>query len=247
MKSKFYVLLFLLVMEKIVGQPSIEIKYDYNLIGEEFKKKTFQVIASKNNSLCKLIVFTPMTKGESGETYIHKDTSFTFIDFQKKSIISQDMTFKERVLVRDSLKLFNWKLTSNTKNILGYKCQEARTNFRGRNYYAYFTDELPFRVGPWKFNGLPGVILKVKSEDDGVLMQAIYLKVKNEGRDIKFPPLTFKSFSWEDFVIKYKKDFEGEKARIISMMKQSGGPVLTKFQPESRIEILIDGNRGIQE
>jgi GLPGLI family protein len=55
---------------------------------------------------------------------------------------------------------FDWKIQSDTMTILGYKCIKATTTFRGRSYNVWFTPLIPVRQGPWKFNGLPGLILK---------------------------------------------------------------------------------------
>jgi len=58
----------------------------------------------------------------------------------------------------------NWKIKAEKKIIIGYKCQKATVSFRGRDYTAWFTDELPFKSGLGKFNGLPGLIILL--EDD---------------------------------------------------------------------------------
>ena len=58
-----------------------------------------------------------------------------------------------------------WTLHQDTSTIAGYMCQKATTRFRGRNYIAWFTPEIPISNGPWKFGGLPGLILKVYDED----------------------------------------------------------------------------------
>jgi GLPGLI family protein len=55
---------------------------------------------------------------------------------------------------------FEWKIQSDTATILGYKCIKATTTFRGRIYDAWFAPFIPVRQGPWKFSGLPGLILK---------------------------------------------------------------------------------------
>ncbi|MDR1552255.1 MAG: GLPGLI family protein, partial [Prevotellaceae bacterium] len=55
----------------------------------------------------------------------------------------------------------DWKITNETKEISGYKCQKATCSFRGRDYVAWFTREIPVKEGPWKFDGLPGLIVKV--------------------------------------------------------------------------------------
>jgi GLPGLI family protein len=61
----------------------------------------------------------------------------------------------------ESISKFEWKIQSDTTTILGYKCIKAITTFRGRNYEVWFTPFIPIRKGPWKFNGLPGLILQV--------------------------------------------------------------------------------------
>lgn len=55
----------------------------------------------------------------------------------------------------------NWELKEDFKEISGYKCQKATVAFRGRNYDAWFTTDIPLPYGPWKLGGLPGLILEV--------------------------------------------------------------------------------------
>lgn len=58
-----------------------------------------------------------------------------------------------------------WKLTSDTMRMIGYVCNKATANFRGRNYTAWFTPEIPIPLGPYKFFGLPGLVLKVNDSE----------------------------------------------------------------------------------
>lgn len=55
----------------------------------------------------------------------------------------------------------NWQIQSDTMRILNYRSQKAICQFRGRIYEAWFTSEINISEGPWKFTGLPGLILKV--------------------------------------------------------------------------------------
>ena len=54
-----------------------------------------------------------------------------------------------------------WTLTQDTATISGYHCQKATCRFHGRDFEAWFTPEVPVKFGPWKFGGLPGLIVKV--------------------------------------------------------------------------------------
>ncbi|MCU7614419.1 GLPGLI family protein [Chryseobacterium sp. GMJ5] len=56
-----------------------------------------------------------------------------------------------------------WKIFPETTKIGEYKVQKAETDFGGRKWTAWFTTDLPYQDGPYKFSGLPGLI--VKAED----------------------------------------------------------------------------------
>jgi GLPGLI family protein len=60
----------------------------------------------------------------------------------------------------------NWQLLPDTATILGYECKKAVCTFRCRDYVAWYAPEIPVSEGPWKFFGLPGLILKVHDANE---------------------------------------------------------------------------------
>ena len=64
-------------------------------------------------------------------------------------------------LYEEDKDLFNWKIHPQYNVINGYNCQKATTEFSGRQFIAWFAKEIPINDGPYKFNGLPGLILSV--------------------------------------------------------------------------------------
>lgn len=56
----------------------------------------------------------------------------------------------------------DWKILPETATIGEYKAQKAETSFGGRKWAAWFTTDLPFQDGPYKFAGLPGLIIKAE-------------------------------------------------------------------------------------
>lgn len=86
----------------------------------------------------------------------------------EKDKASQKIYFKDRigrdVYVYEEDRPLNWKMSSETTKIGDYKVQKATTDFAGRIWTAWFTTDLPYQDGPYKFGGLPGLIVKV--EDD---------------------------------------------------------------------------------
>lgn len=59
---------------------------------------------------------------------------------------------------------FNWNILNDKQKIGEYNTQKATTEFGGRKWTAWFSTDLPFQDGPYKFFGLPGLIVKI--EDD---------------------------------------------------------------------------------
>lgn len=86
----------------------------------------------------------------------------------EKDKTNQKTYFKDRIgrdiYSYEEDRPINWKISSETRKIGEYKVQKAETDFAGRKWTAWFTTDLPYQDGPYKFGGLPGLIVKV--EDD---------------------------------------------------------------------------------
>ncbi len=74
-----------------------------------------------------------------------------------------------------------WNIQDSTKTVMGYECRLATCHFRGRDYQAWFTRELPIPEGPWKFNGLPGLILEVYDTGKHYHFQGIEIRKEEPG------------------------------------------------------------------
>lgn len=59
-----------------------------------------------------------------------------------------------------------WTLLDDTLTITGYLCHKAQTTYGGRTWYAYYTEDIPTTAGPWKFKGLPGLIVKAEDAEN---------------------------------------------------------------------------------
>jgi len=75
---------------------------------------------------------------------------------------------------------FNWVISNETKEILSYSCRKATTVFRGREYEAWFTTDIPLNNGPWKFGGLPGLILRVSDTNNYFIFECQSIEMPKE-------------------------------------------------------------------
>lgn len=66
-----------------------------------------------------------------------------------------------------------WELSDEQQTICGYQCQKATCHWRGRDFAAWFTPKIPIKSGPWKFGGLPGLIMKVYDSRRLYLWEAV--------------------------------------------------------------------------
>ena len=81
----------------------------------------------------------------------------------------------------DSLHTQTWTMGDSTREVLGYTCQQAMADFRGRRWTAWFATDIPISDGPWKLGGLPGLILEVYDEGQQHVFTAVGLeRVKDE-------------------------------------------------------------------
>ena len=85
-----------------------------------------------------------------------------FKNMTTKTISTTDHIYLQGMYeYEESFDCFNWLITSEIDTIHNYVCQKAICDFGGRTWEAWFTLELPFCDGPYKFCGLPGLIVNV--------------------------------------------------------------------------------------
>lgn len=80
---------------------------------------------------------------------------------------------------------FNWEITNEIDTILGLSCTKAITNYGGRRYYAWFAPEVPINDGPWTFQGLPGLMIKITDDQGWYDFMATNIITKKTKRYLK--------------------------------------------------------------
>lgn len=80
-----------------------------------------------------------------------------------------------------------WQVKAEKKDIMGYACQKATADFRGRTWIAWFAPEVPVMEGPWKLHGLPGLILEAYDAEDDYHYTCIEIKRLQGEKPIQVP------------------------------------------------------------
>ncbi|MDO5511074.1 MAG: GLPGLI family protein [Weeksellaceae bacterium] len=116
---------------------------------------------------------------------IYRDIVFN--DYINDTIYYQVLGIGVRA-VKEEVFPFKWDIVQAKDTvIMGFNCQQAHTQYRGRTYEAYFTHEIPVNLGPWRFHSLPGLILAVQSTDGYFSVNAIKLETNKLVEALKNP------------------------------------------------------------
>ncbi|NJN33487.1 MAG: GLPGLI family protein [Saprospiraceae bacterium] len=146
--------------------------------------------------------------------------------FQKTPYLSQE----------PKLPHFNWKI-ENTDSLIGkFKCQKATTRFRGRNYEAWFTKEVPISNGPWKFHGLPGLILEVRDDKHEVKFEFQALEMPFDTTTTIEAPTDGKKVDFDTYKKASMIEFEALKKKLTSIMDGRGTNIQVKLDAYNPIE-----------
>ncbi|MEC5394607.1 GLPGLI family protein [Bergeyella sp. RCAD1439] len=136
------------------------------------------------------------------------------IDYQiSKDLDASKIIYKSRIgrdrYAYEEDRPISWNIQPETSTLDRYKVQKAETNFAGRHWVAWFTTEIPITDGPYKFHGLPGLIVKVEDDRGDYIfelketrkIEAVYTP-ESMGR----APMTVKRKDYVKQMEKYRKD-----------------------------------------
>ncbi|RYF69693.1 MAG: GLPGLI family protein [Cytophagaceae bacterium] len=88
-------------------------------------------------------------------------------------LVSREYIMNKLVTVQDTLRALPWTLGTRSRQIGKFTCQDASVTFRGRTYEAWFAAAIPIPYGPWKLQGLPGLILEANDREKEVIFSLL--------------------------------------------------------------------------
>lgn len=131
-------------------------KFNTNIMILDFldKNSIFRERIDRKSDSLKMNNGLPMlSSGFENQFYIKKD----LLNSKISKVITNGQ-FSYLLPIEESLK---WEISSEKKKIGIYNSQKATVTYGGRNWTAWFTNEIPINDGPYVFNGLPGLIIAI--------------------------------------------------------------------------------------
>ncbi|MBT2621617.1 GLPGLI family protein [Chryseobacterium sp. ISL-6] len=231
MKKKLLVFFILFLLTMSYGQT---IRYVYetsvnpdsiNLVSLKFEKtfldiKGNQSLFISEHKLVRDSLLTAFRKEEKNDSK-KEGKDFTKFGFGKQSeqsffeyFITKNIS-EQKVYYHDKIagkqiyyqedRPIKWQVTEETEQQNGYKAQKATANFGGRVWTGWFTKEINISDGPYKFSGLPGLIVKLEDDKGDYKFELVKkITIKNAFEESVSP----------DAKLSTRIDFMGDKAAI---------------------------------
>lgn len=213
------------------NDPVLSTSLDYTLIlknqqsvyynnNEDLNQFKYQSFIEESRKIGELIMVKL-----SDNHYAYAKQDLFYKNYDKDTLIYNEIILNKKIFVGEQIKLMKWDILSKSDTlILGFKCQKAVAPFRGRTYEAYFSTELGQYGGPWKFDGLPGVILSVKSQDNYFVIEPLKI-LKNPKKENEI----FNAYegneivSWDEYKSTYKEKLIQQLKKMKAMSENGEG------------------------
>ena len=232
MNNFLKILLFMCLLTNAQNSAVIEYKHSAK---RGTKTHSWKAILKCNAAQFVYQLFNVENKDESkhegdGEIHIKTKTKFnqphTIYDVSRKYLYQIIELDNKLYKVKEDVPKMNWVLSTDKKEVKkigNFTCNKATLHFRGRNYEAWYTTKIPLSYGPFKFRGLPGLILEIY--DTSYFYHWVATKVTyplKETINLKFvDKLKLQEITLKQFVEKSEK-FQKLRAQITSRRLPKG-------------------------
>jgi GLPGLI family protein len=171
-------------------------------------------------------------------------SALNFYVFKRQN--SAQVSFTEKI-VKDNYRYtqdiddLNWEILPETKEVAGFVAQKAKASFSGRDYTAWFTTEVPISEGPYKFRGLPGLILEISDNNDYYTFKLNGFKELNDEISIEFEPEDYLEVSRERF-LQIKQEYAEN-----PFIKMENSGITMGFQPGQKEKLLREHREELKK
>lgn len=223
MKLKLFIISFALIGSVNLFSQSYKIIYDFKWkTGKESKEYHSELTTLIKNNENSYFGSLAKFKYDSLKTVLVKQGSRSFPgpkekwklqtliskDFKSQTTVSEENFFDKVYFTTYTCKP-SWRIHQEKSRFFNYTVQKAETDFGGRKWIAWFTNEIPINDGPYKFFGLPGLILKISDAEENFIFEIKGItKEKNnvDERNAYTSKVNFTPKQWETFWNRYQKE-----------------------------------------
>ncbi len=190
-------------------------KFNTNMMILDFldKNSIFRERIDRNSDSLKMNNDSPMLpSGFENQFYIKKDFSTN-----KVSKIITNGSFNYLLPIEESLE---WLISTEKKKIGIYNSQKATANYGGRQWTAWFTNDIPINDGPYVFNGLPGLIIAITDNKNDYTFNLVRVKKISNLFDARIKTINIDWNKYEQLARSYYQNPNAEMEQKIRNAKR---------------------------
>jgi GLPGLI family protein len=197
----------------------------------------FKVEDSRNDGL------QPEVSDDGPFVIIMNDSISKVIYSTKTHSIVRIPLYKSEILYKLPNNVNKFELTGKVKTIEKFNCQEAKLKLNSRIYSIWFAPEIIVNYGPFKINGLPGLIVEIYEETNKtrITLKSIdKITNTNEFEKLKSYILARKILEYQAYEKKVISIMCKNKALKIAKMRELDAEIEFNESQESFTQNLID-------
>ena len=103
-----------------------------------------------------------------------------YVDRSTRKLCLTSRLIGDDYLYEEELPSIPWIIRDSVKTICGHPCRQAEGDFRGRRYTVFFAEDIPVSYGPWKLQGLPGLIMEAYDSEGRIRFVAESIRPSEE-------------------------------------------------------------------
>lgn len=215
-KVLFVFFLFFFKISNINSQNNVRVVYNEfiniqipiireNILYSDIENNITYFSSDISNQLSDLDKEKEIMKKELGDSNVVAsigriiDNDYIIIDFNLKKVELIEDHGKKVFQVEDTFLDKPWVLLNEKKHIQGYEVFKASVHLRGVDWEVWYAPDLPYSYGPWKLNGLPGLILEATTIDGYYTFKATSIEFDTDNKidvpyDKIYKKITFKEY-----------------------------------------------------
>ncbi|MGF1534254.1 MAG: GLPGLI family protein [Bernardetiaceae bacterium] len=158
-----------------------------------------------------------------------QESNTYYKNLKEKQLVTREMgtSYRPSIVLEEPLPEIDWQIVEDMQKTIGdFACQAAKGSYKGRRYLAWFTYQIPVSHGPWKFCGLPGLILEIHDDTPQKRFHFVVNTIEIGKTDFPYPieaPKMGERITWGEYAYMYIHAQEALDKKVKAMEAAKGG------------------------
>lgn len=246
MKQFFFIAILFASINSTLAQINQEIEYTY--IDRNNHKCISTLYIKDNESVFRIDDKRANGMDEKNSTeknlvFVNNDDISTLFYTNDTISITRIPLYKSELIYDDDGQNLEMNFTGNTKKINDYNCQEVKIDLNGRKYSIWFTPDVQTNIAPFRFNGLPGLVIELYEETNKIklTLNSVKKSINTDTFDkYKNYILSKKVLTYGDYEKKVIEIMTTKKKNTIAKMAELKAEITYEENQSAFTQYLID-------